>query len=238
MLSSLGKRPVLRVGVLPHEQAQLYSFVAKAREGFITDFLGALGEATERQVVVTQVSASEMEELVHNKTLDCVIVDAFSPLVIKKSITSIPCSSSAVKTLALLFWEKAPFQVTSLSDFSHYADNMTAVVRGTFEEHYLSLYTGIRQRRLDSIDHVVADVKLGVVRAGLIRYEDAYGIRRLQENLKVLPIAIDEKAMIPDEFLCAPNGNLEVIELLTRGVAKLKSTNQMNELYQTWFGAE
>lgn len=233
-----GDRPVLKIGILPREHIRAYSFLSKAQEGFANDILKSLGHVVRRQIVLIEVSASEIEAQLHDGTIDCAMLDSRSEsLLMSENLTAIACYSNSISSLSMLYWEKALQQVTSLDEYEFYGVNSTAVIRNTFAEHYLSLHTDIEMRRVANIDQMVAEIKLGTVRAGLLRFEDGFWAKNNYSNMKIIPISISPSSIVQDEYLCCSNSNQETVQMVSQAIRALERLGVLDEHYRQWFGA-
>lgn len=226
----------LTVGIIPAEELAVAPEIGKSFTGFMTDVMSELGARMGRKVALQPAAADSYANELNNKEIDIMILDGTTAVSRAADVDIIPCHTTALSSLALVFWDKMPHHVQSLHDFAYYPYNSTVVVRNSMEEHYLSMFDTIRMQRVDSATNLIIQLKLGLVRAGLMRIEHVHCLKREYSNLKYVPISLQKRCVIQDERLGIARGNQDLMVDVEHYLAQMRRDHTMRHLHDKWFG--
>jgi len=236
LYGGLFEQEPLRVGFSEGDESLLPAEISKAFRGFMVDLIFVLGKQVGRKVELKDIPKDRAEKALIEKDLDMVIVDQQRTLDESDKVKVIPCHTASLTSLVLIFWDRVPYHIVSLHDFMYYPNNTTVVLKNSLEDHYLALFKGIKTRRVVSLTQLVVDLKLGIVRAGLVRVEYAYFLKREYANIKIMPIALHKQCVIQDERLGLARDNQSLILEVESKMAHLRKNGTVENLYQKWFG--
>lgn len=226
----------LRVGLPSLEDFALSEEIGQAFRSFMSDVMTEVGHRLHRRVEVIELPAAEYEAALANKKVDAFVLDGTQAARASDKVDTVACYTTALSSLALVFWDKMPYHVQSLQDFSCYPYNSTVVVGDSLEEHYLSMFDSIRARRVESITDLILQLKLGLVRAGLMRIEHVHCLKREYGNLKYVPVSLQKDCLIQDEKIGVARGNQDLLVALEHTLAKMRRDDTVRRLHTKWFG--
>lgn len=229
-------RAPLRIGMPKPSELGLSDEVGRAFFGFMTDVMNEVGRLLGRGVVLEQVSVKNFEDGLRKKDVDVMILDGDASINHSPDIEILACQTTALNSLALVFWDKMPHHVQSLQDFAYYPYNSTAVMRGSLEEHFISMYETIRTERVDTMTNLVVQLKLGLVRAGLIRIDHAHCLKREYGNLKYVPVSLQKRCVMQHERLAILRQDQDLAIDLERTLSRMRSRKVISQMYDKWFG--
>jgi len=209
--------------------------IGKAFDGFLRETIDILASRMGSTAVVERVVPSHVEKALTDGQFDFVIVDGNIALTFSSKIELMSCYVSSLSALALIFWEKMPHHMMTLSDFAYYPGNTTAVLKNSLEEHYLSMFESINVRRVDSLTRLVVDLKLGLVRAGLVRMEQAKALKNDYGSIKFMPVSLQKQCFIQDEKIAVARSNKILIRELDSKVVSLRREGIMKKIHAKWF---
>jgi ABC-type amino acid transport substrate-binding protein len=203
--------------------------------GYLSDVSKSAGAVMASTVSVADVQAEDVADILKKGSVDAVIVDGTTASTMSPEIELMSCYLSSLHSLALVFWDKSPHSISSLKDFAFYANNFTGVVKDSIEDHYLSRFKGIEVKHADSLTNTVIDLKLGIVRAILVKMTDADRIRREYKNARVIPISLQEKGFIQEERLAVLRANTELVREFEQAFATLRRKGTLKTVHKRWF---
>ncbi|MDQ5890277.1 MAG: arginine transport system substrate-binding protein [Candidatus Dependentiae bacterium] len=229
-------RQVLSIGVVTSLINDAISpEIGAAFDGFMRETLDILASRMGSTARVQMIEPAQVEQALVDGTLDFVIVDGNIALTFSSKIELMPCYVSSLSALALVFWDKVPHHMMTLQDFAYYPANGTAVLKNSLEEHYLSMFETIKVRRVDTLTRLVVDLKLGLVRAGLVRMEQAKALKHDYSAIKFMPVSLQKQCFIQDEKIAASRANKALIKELEYRTTLLRREGIMKKIHGKWF---
>lgn len=229
-------KKVLSVGVVTSLVEDAISpEIGKAFDGFLRETIDILTSRMGSTAVIERVSPQNVEKALVDGQFDFVIVDGNIALTFSSKIELMPCYVSSLSALALIFWEKMPHHMMTLGDFAYYPNNNTAVLKNSLEEHYLSMFDSIKVRRVDSLTRLVVDLKLGLVRAGLVRMEQAKALKNDYGSIKFMPVSLQKQCFIQDEKIAVSRANKALIKELELKTTMVRREGIMKKIHAKWF---
>lgn len=229
-------RKVLSVGVVTSLIDDAISpEIGAAFDGFMRETIEILASRMETTARIQTVKPADIEKHLLDGSLDFVIADGNVSLTFSSKIELMPCYVSSLSSLALIFWDKMPHHMLTLNDFAFYANNATAVLRNSLEEHYLSMFESIKVKRVDTLTRLVVDLKLGIVRAGLVRMEQAKALKHDYSAIKFMPVSLQKQCFIQDEKIAVARANKDLIKELEVRTTSLRREGIMKKIHAKWF---
>lgn len=227
----------LRVGLPSAEDFGLAHAVGDAFRSFISELIEHAGHRLNRRVEIVTLPAKQYEQALTTQKVDLFILDGAQGAQTTSTVDTVACSITALSSLALVFWDKMPYHVQSLEDFSCYPYNSTVVMSDSIEDQYLSHFGDIRTQRVHSVADLILQLKLGLVRAGLMRVEHANSLKREYGNLKYVPVSLQkEGGSIQDEKIGIARNNTELRTALESVLAQMRHDDTVRQLHAKWFG--
>ncbi|MDQ5940335.1 MAG: hypothetical protein QG632_61 [Candidatus Dependentiae bacterium] len=229
-------RQVLSVGVVTSLIDDAISpEIGAAFDGFMRETIEILASRMGSTARIQPIKPADIEKALVDGTLDFVIADGNVALTFSSKVELMPCYVSSLSSLALIFWDKMPHHMLTLHDFAFYANNSTAVLRNSLEEHYLSMFESIKVKRVDTLTRLVVDLKLGIVRAGLVRMEQAKALKHDYSAIKFMPVSLQKQCFIQDEKIAVARANKDLIKELEVRTAGLRREGIMKKIHARWF---
>lgn len=208
----------------------------EAVSGFMRDMVMVLGAKMGRAVVVKELLSSEVEIALTSKRVDVALLDGNAAIARAASLEYIPCHTTMLTSLALVFWDKMPHHMMTIQDFAYYPYNSTVVLRNSLEERYISMFDSVQVKCVDTLTQLVVDLKVGTVRAGLVRLEQARVLRQEYSNIKVLPVSLNKRCVVQGEKVVVARENADLVTQVSKKMATLARTKSLDELHHKWFG--
>ncbi len=235
--SLLSKTPqALRIGVVTSLTDEAISpEIGTAFNGFMNETIEILAARMGSSAQIHKVAPEEVEQALNNNSLDFVIVDGNTALTFSSKIEIMPCYVSSLNALALIFWEKMPHHMMTLQDFAYYPGNGTGVLKNSLEEHYLAMFDTITIRRADTLTRLVVDLKLGLIRAGLVRMEQAKALKVDYAAIKFMPVSLQKRCFIQDEKIAVARTKKALIKDLEKHISLLRREGIMKKIHAKWF---
>lgn len=209
--------------------------IGAAFEGFLRETLEILASRMGCSADISLVPASKVEVALNDKIYDFVMVDGNAALTFSSRVELLPCYVSSLTALALVFWEKMPHHLVTLQDFAYYPDNMTGVIKNSLEEHYLNMFDTIPLRRAESFTRLVVDLKLGLIRAGLLRMEQAKALKNEYASIRFVPVSLQKQCFIQDEKIAVLRTEKALLRELERRIITLRREGAMKKIHAKWF---
>jgi len=233
---TLSTKKVLNVGVVTSLIEEAISpEIAAAFDGFMRETIEILASRMGRSAVVCTIPADKVEQALLDKRYDCVIVDGNAALTYTSRVELLTCYVSSLTALALIFWDKIPHHMMTLQDYAQYPSNGTAVLKNSLEEHYLSMFDTIPIRRCDTFTRLVVDLKLGLVRAGLVRMEQAKALKNEYAQVRYMPVSLQKQCFVQDERIAVLRSNKELSKELEMYCAMLRREGIIKKIHAKWF---
>lgn len=229
-------RRELRVGVVTSLINEAISpEIEEAFQGYLRESVEVLGSRLGSAVTIKEIAPHSVERALSEDALDLVVVDGNSALTFSSKIELMPYHISSLNALALVFWDKLPHHMLTLADFANYPNNTTAVLRNSLEESYLAVFENIKMRRVDSLTRLVVDLKLGLVRAGLVRMEQAKAMKLEYNSIKFMPVSLTNQCFVQDERLAISRSNKEFIREIEQKISVLRREGVLRKIHSRWF---
>jgi len=226
----------LRIGLVTSLTDEAISpEIGVAFNGFMNETIEILASRMGKSAQIQKIAPEEVEMALNNNTLDFVIVDGNTALTFSSKIEIMPCYVSSLNALALIFWEKMPHHMMTLQDFAFYPGNGTGVLKNSIEEHYLAMFDTITIRRADTLTRLVVDLKLGLVRAGLVRMEQAKALKVDYTAIKFMPVSLQKRCFIQDEKIAVARAKKSLIKDLETHISLLRREGIMKKIHAKWF---
>lgn len=227
----------LRVGLPAASDFGLADEIGASFRSFMAELLTQAGHRLHRHVQIIELPLAEYEQALTRKKVDLFILDGVEGARATSTVDTVACATRALSSLALVFWDKMPYHVQSLEDFSYYRYNSTAVVSNSIEEQYLSSFEDIPTHRVKSVADLIVQLKLGLVRAGLMRVEHVNCLKRAYGNLKYVPVSLQKECGIQDEKIGIVHSNTELRLSLEKVLAQMRRDDTVRHLHSKWFGS-
>ncbi len=229
-------RKELRIGVVTSLINEgITPEIEEAFQGYLRESLEVLGSRLGSAVVIKELQPHSVERALADGLVDLVVVDGNSALTFSSKIELLPYHISSLNALALIFWDKIPNHMMTLADYAHYSNNSTAVLKNSLEESYLAIFEKIKMRRVDTLTRLVVDLKLGLVRAGLVRMEQAKAMKLEYPAIKFMPVSLTNQCFVQDERLALSRANKEFIKEVELKISALRREGVLKKIHSRWF---
>jgi len=209
--------------------------IGVAFNGFMNETIDILASRMGSSAIIHKLAPEDVEQALNSNSIDFAIVDGNTALTFSSKIEIMPCYVSSLNALALIFWEKMPHHMMTLQDFAYYPGSGTGVLKNSLEEHYLAMFDTITIRRADTLTRLVVDLKLGLIRAGLVRMEQAKALKVDYANIKFMPVSLQKRCFIQDEKIAVARARKELIRDLEKHVSLLRREGIMKKIHAKWF---
>jgi ABC-type amino acid transport substrate-binding protein len=229
-------RKELRIGVVTSLiNEAITPEIEQAFQGYMRESMEVLGSRLGAAVSIKELAPYSVERALSEGSLDIVVVDGNSALTFSSQIELMPYHISSLNALALVFWDKIPHHMLTLADYANYPLNTTAVLKNSLEENYLAIFEKIKMRRVDTLTRLVVDLKLGLVRAGLVRMEQAKAIKMEYPAIKFMPVSLTNQCFVQDERLAMSRANKDFIKEVEQKISVLRREGVLKKIHSRWF---
>jgi len=229
-------RKELRVGVVTSLiNEAITPEIEEAFQGYLRESIEVLGSRIGSAVNIKEVAPHNVERALSEGLFDIVVVDGNSALTFSSKVELMPYHISSLNALALVFWDKMPHHMLTLADYANYPLNTTAVLKNSLEESYLAIFEKIKMRRVDTLTRLVVDLKLGLVRAGLVRMEQAKAMKMEYPSIKFMPVSLSNQCFVQDERLALSRANKDFLQEVEKKIALLRREGVLKKIHSRWF---
>lgn len=231
----MSKAKPLRVAFPQEHEYARASSVEAAYKGFMQEMLSKIAALLSHPLEFTIVVRDSLKQKLLNKETDIVVLDPSFGEFLDEAITIIPCNTTVLTTFALLVWDKVPVHVSSLHDLCFYPNNKTAVTKGSVEEEYLRNYPDIPVREVSEESEIFVELKLGMIRFGLVKIDQAQRLVNSNPNLKMIPISLNKQFLTHDEKLAVRAEDTQLISDIRKSLDMLRENRTLSKLHFEWF---
>ena len=156
----------------------------------------------------------------------------------EREISMIPYYGQGIQVLSLLFWGKAPRDISSLEDLKKYTLRPQVVTQsGSIFEEYLNKNSNIVSVKvLGDIDEVIMDVRYGKSTAALLETDVALALQHSHKDIDVVTFSIEEP--LGGTAVGISKNNKKLVTQVKQIIENFKKTDLLDILVKTWFFGE
>lgn len=203
-------------------------------EGFDIDIAKAIGKKLNRKVVFKDMGFDALILGLKLNKFDMIMSGMSITPAREKEIVMVPYQGDYTKSLALIFLEKIPANVKSLTDLK---GQIVAVQSGTYQDVYLRKFPAITNKALESTPELVMDLKNKKSVAILLEPHIASDVMRKYAGFQRLEIVLPEDEWVKGNGIGIKKGNDRLSADIQWAVNDLRREGVIDQLEKKWLSS-
>jgi ABC-type amino acid transport substrate-binding protein len=203
--------------------------------GFDIDVAHVLAKQLNKKLVLKDMSFDALVLALKQGSIDIALAGISITDAKLKEIALVPYQGEAFTYIPLLFWQKIPDGVTTITDIKKLANKMVAIQAGTIEEEFLSHYDFLMLKSLENVADLIMDIKYGKSLAFCVDPAVAQSLMQQVHELHMLKVPLKDNEKAHGQGIGIAKTNTTLIANVKNVVSELKQQGIITALENKWF---